>query len=227
MDGITRIAHLLSDDDLAAVLALLNNASFVSGKDSAEDSARVGKKNLEADLSDDARRQIDNIVMRRLTTHPEYVRAALPVRAARPLYAKYTSGMEYAAHFDNPLMGAPPNRYRSDLAVTIFLSAPQAYDGGELIINANSAAAVSIKYSAGDAVLYPASTIHRVAPVTRGERLVALTWVQSLVRDVAQRELLRALQTVRDGLAARAPNTPEQQHIEWVYGNLIRRWGET
>lgn len=155
MDGITRIAHLLSDDDLAAVLALLENASFVSGKNTAEDSARGGKNNLEADLSDDTRRQIDNIIMRRLTTHPEYIKAALPVRVAQPLYAKYTSGMAYADHFDNPLMGAPPHRYRSDLAVTIFLSAPNAYDGGELIINKNSATPISIKYPVGDAALYP------------------------------------------------------------------------
>lgn len=223
--GITRIAHLLSDADLAAVRALLADAPFVDGRRSAGDDARMQKRNLEAELDDDARRQADNLIMGRLTTHPEYLRAALPVRAARPIYAKYESGMAYGAHLDAPLMGEAPNRYRSDLAVTIFLSAPEDCDGGELVINDDSPAPTAVKYPAGDAVLYPADTLHRVAEITRGVRLVALTWVQSLVRDRGQRRLLATLGGVRDGLAAQAPGSPEHRRVEQVYSGLIRMWG--
>ena len=223
---ITHIAHLLSHEDVDAARALLADTPFVEGARSAGDGARAQKNNLEADPPDKARNQLDNLVMGRLTAHPEYLRTALPVAAARPIYAKYTAGMAYGEHHDDPLMGKPPNRYRSDIAVTIFLAPPDAYDGGELIINSDSAAPTAIKYAAGDAVLYPASTMHRIAEVTRGERLVALTWVQSLIRDRTQRALLATLGGVRDSLAAQAPESPERRRLEQVYSGLVRLWGE-
>ena len=223
--GIIHIAHLLSKSDLSAIHALLKDASFVDGGRSAGSSARAGKNNLEAELSADTRTQVDNIIMGRLINHPQY-KAVLPAHVAQPLYAKYGEGMEYGEHLDNPLMGVPPHMYRSDLAATIFLSDIDAYDGGELVVNTASATPISLKYPAGDAVLYPATTLHRVAPVTKGERLVALTWVQSLVRDVNQRELLSALRQTSDGIAARMPNSPEQKQLEWIYANLVRLWAE-
>lgn len=223
---ITQIKHLLSHEDVDTVRSLLADAPFVEGALSAGDGARAQKNNLEAALPEKTREQVDKLVMGRLTAHPEYLRAALPVAAARPIYAKYTVGMAYGEHHDDPLMGEPPNRYRSDIAVTIFLSAPDAYDGGELVIHSDSPAPTTIKYAAGDAVLYPASTMHRIARVTRGERLVALTWVQSLIRDRTQRALLATLGGVRDSLAAQAPGSPERRRIEQVYSGLVRLWGE-
>jgi PKHD-type hydroxylase len=115
--------------------------------------------------------------------------------------------------------------YRSDVAVTVFLSAPEEYDGGELVIRGASGAQ-TVKLPAGDAVLYPAGTLHHVRPVTHGERLVAVTWVQSLVRDAARRELLYGLNLAREKLLASAPGAEETAQVNAAYMNLIRMWSD-
>jgi PKHD-type hydroxylase len=122
-------------------------------------------------------------------------------------------------------MGAGGVMYRSDVAVTVFLSAPEEYDGGELVIR-GAAGEQTVKLPAGDAVLYPAGTIHRVNPVTRGERLVAVTWVQSVVRDPARRELLYGLNLAREKLLASAPGAEETAQVNAAYLNLIRMWSD-
>jgi PKHD-type hydroxylase len=122
-------------------------------------------------------------------------------------------------------MGTGGVLYRSDVAVTVFLSAPEAYDGGELVVR-TAAGEQQVKGSAGDAVLYPASTIHRVNPVTRGERLVAVTWVQSLVRDAPRRELLYGLNLAREKLLLKAPEAEETAQVNAAYLNLIRMWSD-
>jgi PKHD-type hydroxylase len=133
--------------------------------------------------------------------------------------------MAYGDHLDDPVMGADGVKYRSDIAVTIFLSEPQEYDGGELVIRSH-AGDQEVKLPAGDAVLYPAGTIHHVNPVTRGERLVALTWVQSLIRDPGQRELLYGLNGAREKLLQRAPDAPETVQVNAAYLNLVRMWSD-
>jgi PKHD-type hydroxylase len=122
-------------------------------------------------------------------------------------------------------MGGEGLMYRSDIAVTVFLNAPDEYDGGELVIRTALGEQV-VKSAGGDAVLYPAGTIHRVNPVTRGERLVAVTWVQSLVRDPARRELLYGLNVAREKLLQTAPDAPETAQVNAAYLNLIRMWTE-
>jgi PKHD-type hydroxylase len=122
-------------------------------------------------------------------------------------------------------MGTDGVMYRSDVAVTVFLNAPEEYDGGELVIRA-AAGEQAVKLAAGDAVLYPASSIHHVNPVTRGERLVAVTWVQSLVRDAARRELLYGLNAAREKLLQNAPEAEETAQVNAAYLNLIRMWSD-
>jgi PKHD-type hydroxylase len=122
-------------------------------------------------------------------------------------------------------MGADGVKYRSDIALTVFLNPPDAYDGGELVIRSSAGEQV-VKLAAGDAVLYPAGSIHHVSPVTRGERLVAVTWVQSLVRDAARRELLYGLNAAREKLLRDVPDAVEAAQVNAAYMNLIRMWSD-
>jgi PKHD-type hydroxylase len=133
--------------------------------------------------------------------------------------------MTYGEHVDDPVMGAPGQLYRSDVSITIFLSDPEEYDGGELVIRAPYGEH-SVKLPAGDAVMYPSSSLHRVNPVTRGVRLAAVTWVQSLVRDAARRELLYELNRVREALLRDTPGGEETARLNMVYVNLVRMWSE-
>lgn len=222
---LLRIPSVLSRDELAVVRQLLATAPFVDGKLSAGQQARHVKTNLELDRRAAVLEPLNNLVMGKLVQHPLYRSAALPLRVAAPYYARYTAGMGYGEHVDDPVMGADGQLYRSDLSITVFLNEPSDYNGGELVIG-GAGGEQAVKYAAGDAVLYPASTLHRVAAVTRGERLVAVTWVQSLVRDPAQRELLHDLNSVRERLLAGAPESEDAKLVNKTYVNLVRMWGE-
>ena len=222
---LIRIPAVLDHSELEIVRRLLNKAPFVDGKLSAGQAARRIKNNQEVDRSAHELEQLNNLIMGKLVQHPIYRSAALPVRVAAPYYARYSAGMHYGDHVDDPIMGANGQIYRSDLSITIFLSKPSDYTGGELMIN-TSFGEQAIKYAAGDAVLYSAATRHRVAEVTNGERLVAVTWVQSLVRDPNQRELLHELNGVRERLLASAPESEDAKQVNKTYVNLVRMWGD-
>ena len=216
---------VLKADELALARSWLEGVRFVDGKASAGAAARRVKRNLEAERGAAELERLDEMLMGNLSRHPAYRDGALPLHAATPLYIRYQAGMEYGEHLDDPIMGAGGVMYRSDVAVTVFLSAPQEYDGGELVIR-GAQSERRIKLPAGDAVLYPAGTIHHVSPVTRGERLVAVTWVQSVVRDPARRELLYGLNLAREKLLASAPEAEETAQVNAAYLNLIRMWSD-
>jgi len=218
------IHGVLKPDELALARGWLADAPFVDGKLSAGAAARRVKANEERDRGVGVER-LDRLVMSALARHPAYRNGALPLHAASPLYARYRPGMTYGEHLDDPIMGTEGVLYRSDVAVTVFLSEPEAYDGGELVVR-TAAGEQSVKEAAGNAVLYPASTIHRVNPVSRGERLVAVTWVQSLVRDPARRELLYGMNLAREKLLAAAPEAEETAQVNAAYLNLIRMWSD-
>jgi PKHD-type hydroxylase len=219
------VPGVLKPDELALAREWLAAARFVDGKASAGAAARRVKRNLEAERGAGALERLDEMVMGNLSRHPVYRGGALPLHAATPLYIRYQAGMEYGEHLDDPIMGAGGVMYRSDVAVTVFFSAPEEYDGGELVIRGVQSEQ-TIKLPAGDAVLYPAGTIHHVNPVTRGERLVAVTWVQSVVRDPARRELLYGLNLAREKLLQSAPGAEETARVNAAYLNLIRMWSE-
>jgi PKHD-type hydroxylase len=216
---------VLKPDELKLARSWLADAPFVDGKLSAGAAARRVKENEERDRNAGDVERLDRLVMGALARHPDYRNGALPLHAASPLYARYRPGMTYGEHLDDPIMGTGGMLYRSDVAVTVFLNAPQEYDGGELVIR-TAAGERTVKGEAGDAVLYPASTLHRVSPVTRGERLVAVTWVQSLVREAARRELLYGLNLAREKLLASAPEAEETAQVNAAYLNLIRMWSD-
>ncbi len=220
-----RIPSVLAPPELAMVTSVLAAARFVDGRLSAGSAARRVKNNEEADRSAREVSQLDNLVMGKLVQHPVYRNGALPLKVAAPFYARYLPGRTYGDHVDDPVMGGDGALYRSDIAITLFLNDPQQYDGGELEIR-TAFGSQSVKLPAGDAVMYPASSLHRVTPVTRGERLVAVTWAQSLVRDPAKRELLYELNQAREALLAAAPDAPETTRVNTAYVNLVRMWGE-
>ncbi len=219
------IPRVLEGDELALVRSWLAEARFVDGRLTAGAAARRVKHNQELEADAAELERLNRVVMGGLARHPVYRSAALPLHAASPLYARYRPGMAYGDHLDDPVMGTDGVLYRSDIAVTIFLSEPDACDGGELVIR-TPAGEQAVKPAAGDAVLYPAGTIHHVRPVTRGERLVAVTWVQSLVRDAARRELLHGLNAAREKLLQAAPDAQETAQVNAAYLNLIRMWSD-
>ena len=221
---LVKIPELLGGQQLAAVTSVLRRGSFVDGKLSAGRNARRHKQNLELDSSDETYTALNDVVMTRLVQHPRYLQTAFPARICAPIYARYTEGMTYGGHVDDPLMGPPQSRLRSDISITVFLSPPEAYDGGELCIT-DSQGESTVKLPAGDAVLYPSTSYHRVNPVTSGERLVALTWVQSLIRRADQREILMQLDLAREQLAREQHSALAQ--IDIAFANLFRQWAET
>jgi PKHD-type hydroxylase len=221
---LLRIPGVLDGKQLQTVRQLLARTPFIDGKLSAGLAAKRAKHNEEVAPGAAQLKQLNDIVMGSLVANSIYRNGALPHRVAAPFYARYTSAMDYGDHIDDPVMGPGP-RYRSDIAITIFLSDPKSYEGGELIIR-TSFGDRDIKLAAGDAIMYPASSLHRVAPVTRGERLVAVTWVQSLVRDAAKRELLYELNLAREKLLQTLPDAEETARVNTAYVNLVRMWAE-
>jgi len=219
------VPRVLEGDEVALARSWLAGGRFRDGRLSAGSAARRVKSNEELEPSVPQLEQLNSLVMGGLARHPAYRAGALPLHAASPMYARYRPGMAYGDHLDDPIMGADGLMYRSDVAVTVFLSAPEEYDGGELVIGTAFGEQV-VKSPAGDAVLYPSGSIHHVNPVTRGERLVAVTWVQSLVRDPARRELLYGLNSAREALLKAAPGAAETAQVNAAYLNLIRMWSD-
>jgi len=221
---LVTIPDLLDRTRLDAVCAVLRQGRFVDGRLSAGDDARGAKQNLELDADAERHAALNDVVMSALVQHPDYLRHALPAKIAAPIYARYLAGMAYGGHIDDPLMGAPAARYRSDISISVFLNAPQEYDGGELRID-SPAGMQAFKLAAGSALLYPSTCYHSVAPVTAGERLVAVTWVQSHVRHAEQRQILVQLDQARSLLSA-DPDSPAYQKINLSYANLFRMWAD-
>jgi len=219
------LKNVLTRDQLQGARDLLARAAFRDGRLSAGIVAARVKHNLEADREMEEIARIDNLVMGALVRHPDYRAGALPLKVAAPFYARYQTGMHYGDHVDDPVMGMDGTPYRTDVSITIFLNEPHEYDGGELVVRSNFGNQ-SVKLPAGDAVMYPSSSLHHVAKITRGERLVAVTWVQSLVRDPAQRELLYELNRARESLLARSAESEEAACVNRAYVNLVRMWGD-
>ena len=221
---LLRIKGLIPSDKLAIVRGILNSADFIDGKLSAGKEAVSVKNNEELPQNHPEMAKLNNIVMGLLVNHPTYQYGVLPHRIAAPFYARYTPGNQYGYHVDVPIMGQA-DRYRTDVSITVFLNGPDEYEGGDLTLM-TATGEVKHKLPAGDAILYPSGSLHQVAPVTKGSRLVAVTWAQSMVRDPAQRELLYNLSQARDQLLRSEPESEVTQKISTTYINLVRMWAE-
>jgi PKHD-type hydroxylase len=230
---IVCIPNVLPPETLGKLRTLLASSAFGDGAATAGWHARGVKANEQADPLDPLAREAASIAADALERN-EVFRAAILPRRMRPfLFARYAPGKTYGTHVDDALMGggAPSDPrgeapLRGDVAVTLFLSDPETYDGGELVIE-TTAGEMAVRLGAGEAVAYPAGTLHRVAPVTRGERLVGVTWVQSLVRDAACRDILFDLDTARRDLFAREGKSRAFDLLAKSRAALLRRWAET
>jgi len=222
---LTQINNLLTVEELDHIAGLVENAHWNSGQLSAGATAFAQKSNEEMKQDSENWQQINQLVVQKLYQHPEFQSAALPHRVSAAFVSKYTEGMSYKTHVDDPVMGNANGRYRSDIAVTVFLNDSSSYDGGELVIHTRYGP-VNVKLAAGSAVLYPASSRHEVTPVTRGQRLACILWAQSLVRDAHQREILTDLDDARRALKLSTPHAEVTGLVDQAYLNLVRMWSE-
>jgi PKHD-type hydroxylase len=222
---LVEIEGLLQPAQLNKIDQILAKANFVDGKLTAGKAASRVKNNEELQ----GERQQMELLIRILTSamgqNATFRSAVLPYRMADPIFARYQPGMTYGDHVDDPLMGLSGQRFRSDVSMTIFLREPETYEGGELVVR-TTFGEKRVKLKAGSAVIYPSSSLHHVAEVTKGERLVALAWIQSYVRDPAQRELLYELDLAREHLLEQAPEEPTTGLVDKSYANLLRMWSD-
>lgn len=221
---LLEIPQLLNRAQLDKIHEVVAQAAFVDGKLSAGMAASKVKHNEELAPGPELLQRLYRIVMASVGHSDLFRSAVLPAKVADFIFARYLPGMRYGDHVDDPIMGQGP-RFRSDVSMTIFLNPPDSYDGGELVIR-TPFGDQQVKLAAGHAVVYPSASVHRVEEVTRGERLVALTWIQSYVRDAAQRELLYELDQSRQQLLRRDAQSDVTKNIDRAYVNLLRMWAE-
>jgi PKHD-type hydroxylase len=220
------VSGVLGPDELAAIQSRLQGIAFADGASSAGWSAREVKRNLQVTAGTPEYEQIARVVREAFMRNGELQAALLPAMATPVLFNRYGQGMEYGPHVDAPVMGVMSNAVRSDVAITIFLSEPQSYDGGELTMLMNGANS-AFKLEAGAAIAYPANTLHHVTPVTRGVRDAAVIWVQSQIRDPAKRELLWDMETAKRLTFEREGKSAAFDLISRSRANLVRMWAET
>jgi PKHD-type hydroxylase len=217
------IENVIDKETVARFQGWMAEAAFEDGKATAGGTAAMVKKNEQVssdpDRPEPRLKEMQEIVLDALWANATFMTASQPKDVMPPLFSRYTEGMEYGLHMDNSLMG----NQRIDMSLTLFLCDPTDYDGGELFMYFPTGER-SIKLAAGSAVLYPTTTLHRVAPVTRGMRQVAVTWVRSLVRDAAQREILFDLKAARDHLSDQLGKSIEVDLLSKSYTNLLRMW---
>ncbi len=222
---LVTIPEVLNKEEISVIQDLMSTANFHAGSASAGSEAERVKNNHEMFISEAETQRLNNLVMGKLIKNPTYIATAFAAKIAAPYYAKYTEGMNYGNHVDDPVMGPANQRYRSDISITLFLNAPENYEGGELVIS-TAFGEQKVKLNAGDAVLYPSSSTHRVAEVTKGERLVAVTWLQSTIRDPAKREILFNLSQARETLIKSSAGSSELEQLSNGYVNLLRMWSD-
>jgi len=225
---LIEIPQILSQDEVATVRSLMEAADMVDGRVTAGELAAQAKHNLQLPEGSAAAREAGEIILRALGRNPVFNSAALPYRVLPPLFNRYDAGMKFDAHVDGAVRAVPGAgiRMRADLSSTLFLTAPEDYDGGELVIE-DSYGTHAVKLPAGHMILYPASSLHRVNAITRGSRWSSFFWTQSMIKDDGLRGLLydldRAIMEVRQSLQG---DTHGTLALTGVYHNLLRREAE-
>ena len=225
---LTIIPDLLTPAQVADLRAQLDVADWIDGNATSGAQSALAKRNTQLPEDSAAARAGGNAVLNALGASPLFVAAALPLKVFPPLFNRYGEGDAFGAHVDTAIRirRGSDFRIRSDLSATLFLSDPDSYDGGELTITTQFGAQ-SVKLPAGQLVLYPASSVHHVTPVTRGTRVASFFWIQSMVRDDGARALLFEQDTAIQSIAARlGSDDPEIVRLTGVYHNLLRRWAE-
>jgi len=226
---LTIIPKVLSQQEVAACRGDLEAADWADGRITAGEQSGAVKRNSQLPEGSPVARKWGDLILDALGAAPLFVSAALPHRTFPPLFNRYAGGQDFGIHIDNairPVRGTPV-KIRTDLSATLFLAEPDTYDGGELVVE-TAFGAQTVKLAAGDMVLYPGSSLHKVNPVTRGARIGAFFWVQSMIRNDTDRMLLFDLdQSIQRLAAQQGIDAPEVVRLTGIYHNLVRRWAET
>jgi len=224
---LLRIPQVLTPQQVAHARQVLDKAEWVDGKVTAGFQSAKAKNNAQVPEGHPAALELGDLVLGALERNPLFISAALPLKVFPPLFNRYAGGQAFGNHVDNAIRQVPgrPSRVRTDLSATLFLAAPEEYDGGELIVD-DAYGAHSVKLPAGDMVLYPSGSLHRVTPVTRGARIASFFWIQSMVRDDGQRTLLFDLDNAIRQVGTELPNHAAFVELTSVYHNLLRRWAD-
>lgn len=224
---LLQIPNVLTADELAHCKQTLEQAEWVDGRVTAGRQSALAKNNMQLPENQPVARQLSDSILVALERSPLFMSAALPLKVFPPLFNRYEGGQSFGNHVDNAIrqVTGTPHRVRTDLAATLFLNPPAEYDGGELVVE-DTFGVHQVKLPAGNLILYPASSLHHVRPVTRGSRLASFFWIQSMVRDDGQRTLLFDLDTAIQRLNEDTPNHPAEVQLTAVYHNLLRRWAD-
>lgn len=228
---LLHVPAILDAAQLVRFRQALDAAEWTDGKATVGPQGAQVKRNLQLPDASPLRQELGEIVLAALARNPLYHSATLPLRTLPPRFNRYEGGGHYGFHVDGSVMsvalpGQPPASLRTDVSCTLFLCEPDEYDGGELIVS-DTYGEHEVKLPAGDLIVYPSSSLHRVQPVTRGARLAAFFWVQSLVRDDAQRQLLFELDASIQALTRSGADREAVLRLTGVYHNLLRQWAET
>ncbi|HAF40602.1 MAG TPA: Fe2+-dependent dioxygenase [Sphingobium sp.] len=222
------IPDLIDAQGVADIRAIIDAADWVDGNVTSGHQSALAKRNLQLPEECDAAKRAGQMILDALGRSPLFIAAALPLKIFPPLFNSYAGGQAFGVHVDNAvrIQVGTGFRVRSDLSITVFLEAPDAYDGGELTIETNFGVQ-QVKLPAGHAVLYPSSSLHRVEPVTRGRRVASFFWLQSMIRDDGARQMLFDLdRSVQGVAAAMGQDHDEVIRLTGVYHNLLRRWAD-
>ena len=224
---LLHIENLLDGAAVERIRAKLAAAEWIDGRETVGPQGALVKRNQQLPDASPLRAELGREVLAACARHPQFHAATLPVKILPPRFNRYSGGGTYGAHVDGAVMAlADGSQLRSDIACTVFLSEPESYDGGELIVD-DTYGEHEVKLPAGDAIVYPASSLHRVEPVTCGARVAAFFWIQSLVRDEAQRRTLLQLDTAIRQLTAGGADVDAVKQLTGVYHNLLRQWAQT
>lgn len=227
---LVHVPALLNSEQLGHFHRQLDadNAPWVDGRVTAGHQGIHVKQNQQIAEGSALAIELGNVVLVALERHPLFISAALPNRVYPPMFNRYQGGMHFGSHVDGSvrLLPGTGQKIRTDLSATLFLAPPSSYDGGELLIE-DTYGTQTVKLAAGDMILYPASSLHRVNPVTRGTRLACFFWVQSMVRDDGQRRLLFDLDASIQHLVATGADGNAVLQLTGVYHNLLRQWAES
>ncbi len=221
------IPQVLTAEQVAHCRQVFDTARWEDGRVTAGQQSAQVKKNLQLPEHGPEARELGDVVLRALERSALFISAVLPQRVFPPLFNRYDASMTFGSHVDNAIRQIPgtPVRIRTDVSATLFLSEPESYDGGELVVE-DTYGSHAVKLPAGDLIIYPSTSLHHVTPVTRGVRLASFFWVQSMIRDVSQRALLFDLDTAIQQLNGEVPRSPSLVMLTGVYHNLLRQWAE-
>jgi PKHD-type hydroxylase len=221
------IPDVLTPEQVQFVRQKLASAEWVDGRVTAGHQSFLAKDNLQIPEGNPIAQEIGEIILQALGQNLLFISAALPMKVFPPLFNSYSGGQSFGTHVDNAIrhVKGTSHRVRSDLSATLFFSAPEEYDGGELVIE-DTYGIHTVKLPLGHMVLYPSSSLHHVRPVTRGARVSSFFWIQSMIRDDSARTLLFDLDNVTQRISAEQPNSPSSVKLTGIYHNLLRRWSE-